>query len=114
MSQVFFQPGLVQPLADDDEHLLSLRDGGRRQTGGGSIQLIPLAIILHEAFHPEDISAGGVSEEGRDVLFQLSTGQAQLEEVGRGESIVRVEVELFVVIWPTWFLSNFGIGLFRK
>ena len=63
LSQVFFQPGLVQPLADDDEHLLSLRDGGCRQTGGGSIQLIPLAIILHEAFHTEDISAGGVGEE---------------------------------------------------
>ena len=59
-SQVFFQPGLVQPLADDDEHLLSLRDGGRCQTVGGSIQLVPPAIILHEAFHTEDISAGGV------------------------------------------------------
>ena len=81
-SQVFFQPGLVQPLADDDEHLLSLRDGGRRQTGGGSIQLVPPAIVFHEAFHPEDVSTGGVDEEGRDVLFQLSAGQAQLEEVG--------------------------------
>ena len=108
MSQVFFQPGLVQPLADDDEHLLSLRDGGRCQTGCGGVQLIPLAAVLHEAFHPEDISAGGVGEEGRDVLFQLSTGQTQLEEVGRGESIMRVEVELFAAGLPAAALCDAG------
>ena len=103
-----FDPCPVQPLADDDEHLLSLRDGGRCQTVGGSIQLVPPAIILHEAFHTEDISAGGVGEEGRDVLFQLSTGQTQLEEVSRGKSIVRVEVELFAAGLPIAALCDAG------
>ena len=95
LSQVFFQPGLVQPLADDDEHLLSLRDGCSRQTGCGGVQLIPLAALLHEALHPENPAAGGIAEEGRDIPFQTGTGQAQFEEIGRGKGIVLLKMELF-------------------
>ncbi len=94
LPQLFFQPGLVQPLADDDEHLLSLRDGGRCQTGCGGVQLIPLAAVLQPALHREDPAAGGIAEEGRDIPFQTGTGQAEFEKIGRGKGVVLLKMAL--------------------
>ena len=92
-----FDPFLVQPFADDDEHLLPCRNGGCGQAVGGGIQLHPAGGILHKALDPQHPAAGGIREQAGNARFQLLPGQAQLEEIRRTECIVRIKAELFAV-----------------
>ena len=41
--QVCFNGGFIQPLTDDDDYLLPLRDGRKGAAGGGGVQLQPAA-----------------------------------------------------------------------
>ena len=76
-----FDPFPVQPLADDDEHLLPCRNGSRGQAVCGGIQLHPAACILHKTLDPQHPAAGSIREQAGNARFQLLPGQTQLKEI---------------------------------
>ena len=95
-----FDPCPVQPLADDDEHILPLRDGGQCLPGGGGVQLQPAVPGGGKALDPQHLPAGRVPEQPGSCLLQLLHREVLFLKAQGAEGLVLIKVQLFAAGLP--------------
>ena len=69
-----FNGRFVQSFANDDEHILPLRDGFQRSADSGGVQLQPAGGALRvrcKALHPQHMAAGGIRKQMVGSSLQL-------------------------------------------
>ena len=101
--QPCFNGRLVQPFANDDEHILPLRDGGQRFSGGGGVQFQPAGLparVRRKALHPQHMAAGGIRKQAVCRSLQLLQRQVLFQKAEGRKGFVLVKVQLFAAGLP--------------
>ena len=99
--QVCFNGSFIQPLTDDDDYLLPLRDGRKGAAGGGGVQLQPAACRGgRKALDPQHLPALGRCEQPLCGGLQLLWGEVQFQKAKGGKGRVLVKMQLFAAGLP--------------
>ena len=106
-----FNGRFVQSFANDDEHILPLRDGFQRSADSGGVQLQPAGGALRvrcKALHPQHMAAGGIRKQMVGSSLQLLQRQVLLQKAQRAEGFVLVKMQLFAAGLPAAAGRNGG------
>mgnify|MGYP006961000990 CR=1 FL=1 len=106
-----FNGRFVQSFANDDEHILPLRDGFQCSAGSGGVQLQPAGGALRvrcKALHPQHMAAGGIRKQVVGSGLQLLQRQVLLQKAQRAEGFVLVKMQLFAAGLPAAAGRNGG------
>ena len=99
---------LVQPFADDDEHILPLRDGGQRFSGGGGVQFQPAGLparVRRKALHPQHMAAGPVRKQAVCRSLQLLQRQVLFQKTEYTDGLINLMLHWFGA-GPVDFISG--------
>ena len=106
-----FNGRFVQSFANDDEHILPLRDGFQCSARSGGVQLQPAGGALRvrcKALHPQHMAAGGIRKQVVGSGLQLLQRQVLLQKAQRAEGFVLVKMQLFAAGLPAAAGRNGG------